>query len=135
MTSMTTTDTTPNLPTTDNPAPVTWFEVHTADPDRAEQFYGSVFGWTFDRSMPGYSGVVLGEDAPHGGGIAHTGGERPNHALFNIQVPDVAAACDAVAAAGGSVVVPETLMDNGLAFAYIADPDGSVVGLWRPPAG
>ncbi len=119
---------------TATPAPVTWFEVHTADPERAEQFYGSVFDWSFDRSMPDYSSVVLGDDAPHGGGIAHTNGERPNAALFNIQVDDVAASCDAVAAAGGSVVMPATSMDNGLTFAYIADPDGNVVGLWRPPS-
>lgn len=133
--STTNTSTTTNLPTTDHPAPVTWFEVHTADPSRAEQFYGSVFGWSFDHSMPGYSMVSLGDDAPHGGGISHTDGQRPNHALFNIQVPDVAAACDAVVAAGGSVVVPASSMDTGLTSAYIADPDGSVVGLWCPPQG
>ncbi len=128
----TTTSNTTNTNTV-TPAPVTWFEVHTADPERAEAFYSSVFGWSFDHSMPGYSSVLLGDDAPHGGGIAHAGGERPNAALFNIQVPDVAAACDAVQSAGGSVVMPATSMDNGLTFAYIADPDGSVVGVWCPP--
>lgn len=128
------TNTSPGLPSTEHPAPVTWFEVHTSDPSRAEAFYGSVFGWTFDHSMPGYTAVDLGSDAPHGGGIADTGGERPSQAVFNIQVPDVAAACEAVASAGGSVVMPVTSMDNGLSFAYIADPDGSVVGLWCPPS-
>jgi predicted enzyme related to lactoylglutathione lyase len=134
MSTSTSTSTNPDLPSTDRPAAVTWFEIHTADPERAEQFYGSVFGWAFDHSMPDYAMVLLGDDAPHGGGIVPTGGERPNHALFNIQVPDVASACDAVVAAGGSVVMPTASMDNGLSFAYIADPDGSVVGLWCPPA-
>jgi len=135
MTTHTDTSASAHLPSTDRPAAVTWFEIHTADPERSEQFYGSVFGWTFDHTMPDYSMVLLGEDAPHGGGIAHTRGERPSRALFNIQVPDVPAACDAVVSAGGSVVVPAASMDNGLSFAYIADPDGSVVGLWCPPAG
>lgn len=132
--STTNTHTTTNLPSTERPAAVTWFEVHTADPVRAETFYGSVFGWSFEHPIPAYSMVQMGDDAPHGGGIVHTGGERPNAAMFTIQVPDVAAACDAVEAAGGSVVTPAESMDNGLSFAYIADPDGSVVGLWCPPA-
>jgi predicted enzyme related to lactoylglutathione lyase len=53
--------------------------------------------------------------------------------VFNVQVDDVPAACDTVAEAGGSVVVEPQEMPNGLAFAYVADPDGSVFGLWKPP--
>ncbi len=125
----------PTLPTTTNPAPVSWFEIHTNDADRAQRFYGAVFGWTFDDSLPGYSMISLGEGAPIGGGIAHGDGSRPTDAVFNVQVPDVDAACAAVAAAGGSVVVPADDTPIGLRFAYVADPDGSVFGLWRPPAG
>jgi predicted enzyme related to lactoylglutathione lyase len=130
------TDTTmnPTLPSTTNPAPVSWFEVHTNDVSRAQRFYGAVFGWTFDDSVPGYSMIGLGDDAPIGGGIAHGDGTRPTDAVFNVQVPDVDAACAAVADSGGSVVVPPAATPTGLRFAYIADPDGSVFGLWCPPA-
>ena len=131
---MTNTATTPDVPRTTDPAPVSWFEIHTADPDRAKSFYGSVFGWSFDDSMPGYSMVGLGDGAPIGGGIAHSEGAYPNDAVFNIQVPDVSAACAAVEAAGGSVVMPADTTPFGLTFAYAADPDGSVFGLWCPPA-
>ena len=114
-------------------APVTWFEIHTADPDRAKRFYADAFGWTYDDSTPGYSMIVLGDGAPVGGGIAHSGGAYPDHALFNIQVPDVAAALDAVRAAGGSVVAEAQQTPYGLTFGYAANPDGAVFGVWSPP--
>ena len=120
---------------TATPNPVTWFEIHSADPDRAKAFYGSVFGWTFDDSMPDYSMIHMGDGAPIGGGIAHSNGSYPNDAVFNIQVPDVAAALKTVAENGGSVVADVQQTPIGLSFGYAANPDGSVFGLWCPPAG
>jgi hypothetical protein len=116
-------------------APVTWFEIHTSNPQRARDFYGAVFGWSFDDSMPGYTMVDLGDGAPIGGGIADSKGEYPDHAVFNIQVPDVAAALKAVVEHGGSVIAETQSMPNGLTFGYAANPDGSVFGIWCPPAG
>ncbi len=128
----TSTNTAP-LPSSAQPAPVTWFEIHTADRARAEKFYGELFGWRFDHSMPDYSMIDLGADAPHAGGIADTKGESPAAAIFHVQVPDVDASCAAVTAAGGSVIVPTQATPIGLQFAYVADPDGSMFGLFSPP--
>ena len=33
-------------------SPVTWFEIGTDNPDAARQFYGEMFGWTFEDVMP-----------------------------------------------------------------------------------
>ena len=118
---------------TATPNPVSWFEIHTADAERAKAFYGGVFGWTFDDSLPGYSLVQMGDGAPIGGGIAHTDGSSPNDAVFNVQVPDVAAAVAAVKEHGGSVVADVDATPIGLTFAYVANPDGAVFGLWCPP--
>lgn len=120
--------------TTPTTHPVSWFEIHTADPDRAKAFYAAVFGWSYDDSMPGYSMIDLGEGAPIGGGIAHSGGEYPDGAVFLVQVPDVDAALAAVKEHGGSVVADTQKTDIGLTFAYAANPDGSVFGVWCPPS-
>lgn len=119
---------------TATPNPVTWFEIHSADPDRTKEFYGSVFGWTFDDSMPGYSMIGLGDAAPIGGGIAHSADQYPNDAVFLVQVPDVAATLAAVAEHGGSIVAEQQETPFGLTFGYAANPDGSVFGVWCPPA-
>jgi uncharacterized protein len=115
-------------------APVTWFEVHTADPVRAKRFYAEVFGWSYDESMPEYTMVDLG-GAPIAGGIVDTGGAYPSHALFMVQVPDVAASLQAAADHGGSIVVEAQSTPVGLTYGYAANPDGSVFGIWCPPAG
>jgi predicted enzyme related to lactoylglutathione lyase len=119
---------------TTTPNPVTWFEVHSADPDRAKAFYGSVFGWTLDDSMPGYSMIQLGDGAPIRGGIVHSDGAYPNDATFLVQAP-VAAALTDVTAHGGSVVAAQQSTPIGLTFGYAANPDGCVFGVWCPPAG
>ena len=117
-----------------NTRPVSWFEIHTADPERAKAFYSAVFGWSYDDSMPGYTMIDLGDGAPIGGGIAETKGEHPDAAVFLVQVPDVDAALAAVRQHGGSVVAETQKTDVGLTFAYAANPDGSVFGMWCPPA-
>ena len=116
--------------------PVTWFEIHTPDRARAKDFYGAVFGWSFDDDPNApYSMVQLGEDAPIGGGVAQTEPGQTAMTLFNVQVSDVDAALETVASQGGTVVAPAQTTPAGLRFAYVADPDGSVFGLWTPPAG
>lgn len=131
---MTNTATSPSTPTDQAANTVTWFEVHSADPDRAKAFYGDVFGWTFDDGMPGYSMITQGEGAPIGGGIAHTNGEYPNAAVFMVQVADVGATLRTVVDHGGSAITEAQSTPFGLTFAYAANPDGSVFGLWCPPA-
>jgi predicted enzyme related to lactoylglutathione lyase len=121
------------MSTNTTPNPVTWFEIHSADPARARQFYGDVFGWTYDEAMPGYSMIQLGPDAPIAGGIADSGGAYPDRAIFLVQVPDVGAALTSVAGKGGSVVTDVQTTPVGLTFGYATDPDGSIFGVWCPP--
>jgi len=115
--------------------PVTWFEVHTPDPERARAFYGGAFGWTFDNEgLEGYWLVAAGTDAPIGGGIASTGPDHQAMTVFNVQVPDIVETCARVEELGGTVVVPPQVLPTGLALAYVNDPDGSTFGVWTPPA-
>ncbi len=113
--------------------PVTWFEIHSAEPARAKEFYRCVFGWSFDESMPEYTEIQLGDGAPIGGGIVDNGGNYPNDAIFMIQVPDVAAAIAAARHAGGSVIADAQTPSGGPTFGYVANPDGAVFGIWCPP--
>ena len=78
--------------------------------------------------------VAAGTQAPIGGGITSRGPDHPAMAVFNVQVPDVDAACTRVAELGGTVVVARQTTPDGLAFAYVADPDGSTFGVWTPPS-
>jgi uncharacterized protein len=115
---------------------VAWFEIGTADPDEAEQFYGSLFGWTFAAdAMEGmdYRIVTTGLGHPLQGGLAATGGARPNYSIISVQVDDVPAAASEAERLGGTVVVPPETAPTGLAFAYLADPSGNQFGIFSPP--
>jgi uncharacterized protein len=115
--------------------PVTWFEVHSPDTARAKAFYGEVFGWTFSDAAPDYALVGMGDKAPIGGGVAPLIDGQPPMAIICVQVADVAATCTKVSEQGGKVLTPPEKMPDGLTFAYVADPDFGVLGVWTPPAG
>jgi predicted enzyme related to lactoylglutathione lyase len=112
---------------------VTWFEVITTDPTRAQGFYGPLFGWKFEDDDSGYILINQGDGAATGGGMARVrDGGRPM-AVFNVQVDDVSTACERAHDLGGTVVMPPQSTPDGLAFAYLADADGNTFGVWKPP--
>ena len=110
---------------------ITWFEIGTDDPARAERFYGEVFGWTvaYDPEASGDPAYQListgaGSGLP-AGGLFNTKGDIPGYAVFHVLVADVAATCRHVEEAGGSVLRPPEVNSVGFAFAHLLDPSGN----------
>ncbi|MEU4574861.1 VOC family protein [Nonomuraea sp. ATR24] len=115
---------------------VNWFEVATDDPEGAERFYGELFGWTFAREGDGSMDYRLirypgGEPV---GGLFGTKGEFPAHAVFHVQVADVAETCRRGEELGGKVLTKVVGDAPGTDFAYVRDRSGSVFGVYRPRA-
>jgi predicted enzyme related to lactoylglutathione lyase len=108
------------------------FEIPVDDPDRAEKFYASVFGWTFDR----YTG------APEYYGMATTGDTEPgiNGALFQrrngsettltMSVDSIEEAIEHVTSAGGNVIQDKTPIPSMGWFATCEDTEGNKFGLF-----
>ena len=49
-----------------------WIDLSTSDVDRAKQFYGAVFGWSFEDAGPEYGGYVnASKDGPPVAGMIH----------------------------------------------------------------
>ena len=115
---------------------VAWFQVGTTDAEQAKQFYSDLFGWRYalDPNSEGKYHLVSypGADTPSGG-IFDTGGEFPDHAIFMVVVPDVAAVCAQVERLGGKVLVPPATSKDGLVFADLHDPAGNHFGVFTPP--
>jgi predicted enzyme related to lactoylglutathione lyase len=114
-----------------------WFEIGTDEPDRAERFYGDLFGWSFtvedDGGQP-YHGIDTKAAGSIGGGVFPTGGKAPNYAIFYVVVDDVAETCRRAEASGGKVIVPAQTTSNGLTFAHLLDPAGNNFGVYTPSA-
>lgn len=113
----------------------TWIDLSTSDVDRAQQFYGTVFGWTFESPGPDYGGYV--NASVDGRPVA---GLMPNDPQWNspdgwsiyLHTADVDATLTSVVAAGGqSCVGPMDVPGKGR-MAMVTDTTGAVVGLWQP---
>jgi predicted enzyme related to lactoylglutathione lyase len=120
------------MTTTRTSNPVTWFEIATSNPDSVMSFYGELFGWTFGDDGD-YRMIDTRNTAGIKGGLADTKGNLPNHAIFYVEVADVAATCAKAETLGGKVLLPATEADDGLVFAYLLDAVGNHIGVWTPP--
>jgi uncharacterized protein len=110
------------------PHPVVHFEVLGSDAEALSRFYQQTFQWDMDPVMETYSMVKPDEGSiPGGVGAAPEG--SPGHVTFYIEVEDLQASLDQVAANGGSTVAPPMDVPGGPSIALFADPEGHVIGL------
>ena len=109
--------------------PVMWFEVLGKDGDALRNFYGKLFGWTFDANNPIRYGMVdTGAKRGVPGGIGQVfPGTRP-WATFYVETPDVTASLGDAERLGGRVVMPRTEMPD-VTLGVFEDPEGHVIGL------
>jgi len=115
--------------------PVVHFEIGCRDKERAAKFFEDCFGWS--TSPYGDLGKLIDTAAGKGvgGHITALGHEPHNYVLVYIEVGDVAAALEKVAAAGGEALLgPLEIPGDGRVFAWFKDPDGNTLGLVTPGA-
>ena len=108
------------------------FEIPVDDPDRAEKFYASVFGWTFQRfpGAPAYYGMATtGDTEPGINGALFQRGEDSETTL-TMSVDSIEDAIAAVLAAGGTVSQEKASIPGMGWFAVCKDTEGNKVGLF-----
>jgi predicted enzyme related to lactoylglutathione lyase len=114
--------------------PVAFFEITSADAERARAFYTELFGWTAeaDPAMGGFALVDTGAgEGAIGGGIGPSTEPGDTGVKIYMRVDDLDAYLERAEKLGGRRLVPPTDLpgDYGT-IAIIADPDGNQVGLW-----
>ena len=109
-----------------------WFELVTANPAKAQAFYGEVLGWKVEKyPMEGFTyEMIKAGDAPVGG-YAEPRGKAPAHWISHVSVADVDAAVKKAVAAGATVVEPATDVPTVGRMARIRDPFGAELFLFR----
>jgi predicted enzyme related to lactoylglutathione lyase len=123
--------------------PVVHFEIPVNNLEAARKFY-ALFGWKLDDwKMPDgsvYIGVhttpidektrlPLKPGAINGGIMKRT--KDVKAPVFAINVSSIDTYVKKIETAGGKVIMPKVDMMGMGFYAYIADPDGNVVGLWE----
>lgn len=118
------------------PAPVVHFEIGVRDTEKAKKFYGPLFGWEFHPGGPAAMIGNLGGHCPTptmgiGGHLMALGHEPHNYCVIYAMVDDLEATLKKAESLGGKRIVPPTEVPGMGHFAWLQDPEGNCVGLWK----
>jgi uncharacterized protein len=118
-------------------API-WIDLATSDMDRAQEFYGAVFGWTFESYGPDYGGYVnaFRDGHPVAGLMANDPQwNAPDGWTTYLHTADIRDTMARARAAGAQACVdpaePMEIKDKGW-MGLLTDPAGAFFGLWQP---
>jgi uncharacterized protein len=119
------------------PGSPSWVDLQTSDIAKAKQFYGQLFGWTYDdQPIPDTDAVYSmaqksGKDVAAIAGMPPGSEGMPPHWNTYVTVSDVDATAATVPGAGGSVVAPPfDVLDAGR-MAVFQDPTGAFINAWQ----
>jgi predicted enzyme related to lactoylglutathione lyase len=125
------------IKTSYQPGEPIWVDLSTPDMDKSIAFYGSLFGWTCDRSRSeefgGYSN--FSKDGKLVAGIMPImqEGMPPVWSCY-VCSDDAEKTTARVTEAGGSVVAPPMAVADLGVMAVFTAPDGAFFGIWEPKA-
>ncbi len=111
---------------------VCYLEIPSTDVARSATFYGDVFGWPMRRRGDGALAFDDTVGQVSGSFVPGRPADTTPGLLVHVMVADVATILDAIVAAGGSVVRPVDPDDHEV-YAWFADPDGNVLGVYQQP--
>jgi uncharacterized protein len=120
------------------PRPV-HFEIHAEDPDRAQRFYETMFGWSFQTwGDSGYRLIDTGSGGPgiNGGlmrrlGPSPAGGEPVASWICTVEVDEVDACAAKAQANGGALAVPKMAIPGVGWLVYVKDSEGNILGMMQ----
>jgi uncharacterized protein len=120
------------------------FEIHVDDMERAKNFYGEVFGWTFEdyseyAGMP-YFGAVTGDDQQMGinGALMQRKSAPPelnqglNGFACTMGVEDYDSTEAKILKSGGRVALPKYALPGMAWQGYYLDTEGNIFGVHQP---
>ena len=111
--------------------PVIHFEIGCRDIANTESFYTKLFGW---QTRPAGPGVTIDTEGAGGinGHFTSLGHEPHHYVTIYIQVDDLQAYLSKAERLGGKTLIPPIELPDGRHFAWLADPDGNMIGLLTP---
>jgi predicted enzyme related to lactoylglutathione lyase len=110
--------------------PVVHFEIGCRNSPKTQEFYGKLFGWKITQHGPAAM-IDTGAGGGINGHITALGHEPHHYVTFYVQVDDLQATLDEAVRLGGKTLVPPTEVPGMGSFAWLADIDGNVIGLWK----
>lgn len=110
--------------------PVIHFEIGCKDGPKTREFFQSLFDWNISPPEQGLM-IDTGQEADVSGHIVELGKEWGNYVTVYVEVEDLQAYLDKTVQLGGKVVVDPVKLPGQGSFAWIAAPEGNIIGLWK----
>lgn len=114
-----------------------WVDLFSADPTRAKQFYGQLFGWTAEDTPEEYGGYVnFSKDGVLVAGCMRNDGTAgtPDRWSIYLATDSAEGTVNTALASGGHAVVPAMEVMHLGSMAMVADVGGAAIGIWQPGA-
>ena len=123
------------------PAPC-YFEIHADDCQRAQRFYGGVFGWSFtyyEAADIEYYRIATNEPGTMAGGLLKRPGavqpmQAPNAFVVTLLVPSIDDYIEKAVKAGAIVALPKFAVKGMGWTAYLVDTEKNIFGLFQEDA-
>ncbi len=114
--------------------PVVHWEMMSKDPAKVSDFYAKLFGWKIQHMPEMNYRMVEAVEGGIGGGIfkPEREGPWPGNLTMYVAVDDLAAFRKKIVAAGGKIHVEEQEVPGMGWLCLFIDPDGRMMGLWKP---
>lgn len=118
-----------------------WYDLLTTDVPAVQEFYGSLFGWTFDGDAdgPGVDYVTIRHQGQAIGGVVATGDLQRevnvSQWVASLSVVDVDAATARVTQLGGQVINEPRDLPNRGRTAVVRDDQGALLALLASTSG
>ncbi|MEQ1619618.1 MAG: VOC family protein [Terricaulis sp.] len=109
------------------PARIVHFDIGCRNKEESASFYAGLFGWEIGAGANEFALAIKG--AGLDGQIVSLGHEPHNYVMFYVEVDDIGAAAAAAEAGGGGKVVGPVPLPDGRRFAWLKDPEGTLVGI------
>ncbi len=112
-----------------------WVDLFTSDPDRSQDFYNQLFGWTSESAGDDFGGYInFSKDGTRIAGAMKNDGQSGTPDVWSLYLAtaDAKATADAAAAHGGQVIVPAMEVGELGTMAVFVDAGGAAIGAWRP---
>lgn len=103
----------------------------STDFERTKNFFGGLFGWTFNELGDEFMLFSTPEGGPGGGFIKCTEVTKSGGARVYVWVDDVDAYIEKVKALGGTIVREKAEITEVSWSADFKDPDGNEIGLYE----
>ncbi|WP_186579566.1 VOC family protein [Aquibacillus kalidii] len=108
---------------------VVGFELSSQDPQKAIEFYSSVFGWEIAEPQWDYWAVATtSDDTGINGGIGKGPNDHPHGTRIQIEVDSIDDAMEK-AVNNGALIVRDKMEFDSFYLAYLVDPVGLGFGL------